>query len=260
MVRNEPIMVTIPERDARLGGSYDYERFLSCGEDPDPDCRPDFSDRMVDELPGGEVGLALVATGSRTLPFLASAGAGAGGAGGSGFCLGPGAPLCATVAVVIGGKFIQNIMYDERLVEVSVDQDDGDAAVTPPEAAPEPTAPTEPATSAAGGTRGPPRGDEGCIDRCAVPDPATAVRAPYRRLEDLPGVGPSIAGDLRRIGVLRPSELGSLDPEALYERLQDVDGPTDRCVLYVFRCAQYAVTNSDPNPELLRWWNWKDAP
>jgi hypothetical protein len=29
-------------------------------------------------------------------------------------------------------------------------------------------------------------------------------------------------------------------------------------VLYVFRCAVYFANNSTHDPELLKWWNWKD--
>jgi len=32
----------------------------------------------------------------------------------------------------------------------------------------------------------------------------------------------------------------------------------DRCVLYTFRCAVYAVSAPDPEADLLKWWNWKD--
>lgn len=81
----------------------------------------------------------------------------------------------------------------------------------------------------------------------------------YSRLEDLPGIGPSIADDLRRIGVERPEQLPGEDPYELFDRLEAIDGPTDRCVLYVFRCAQYAVNKGpDGDPELLKWWSWKD--
>jgi hypothetical protein len=34
--------------------------------------------------------------------------------------------------------------------------------------------------------------------------------------------------------------------------------PVDRCVLYVFRCAVYYANNKTHDPELLKWWNWKD--
>jgi hypothetical protein len=33
----------------------------------------------------------------------------------------------------------------------------------------------------------------------------------------------------------------------------------DRCVLYVFRCAVYFASESKHDPELLKWWNWKDG-
>jgi hypothetical protein len=33
----------------------------------------------------------------------------------------------------------------------------------------------------------------------------------------------------------------------------------DRCVLYVFRCAVYFASEAEHDPELLKWWNWKDA-
>jgi hypothetical protein len=79
-------------------------------------------------------------------------------------------------------------------------------------------------------------------------------------LENLPGVGPAIAGDLRRLGVDSPRQLEGEDPEQLFERLIALDGPTDRCVLYTFRAAHYYATTPDAevDPPLLLWWNWKD--
>jgi hypothetical protein len=32
----------------------------------------------------------------------------------------------------------------------------------------------------------------------------------------------------------------------------------DRCMLNVFRCAVYYASNDIHDPELLKWWNWKD--
>jgi len=80
------------------------------------------------------------------------------------------------------------------------------------------------------------------------------------RLESLPGIGPSIAEDLRRIGVHDPAQLRHEEPEDLYERLQAVDGPTDRCVLYTFRAAHHFVTRNGAvdDAALLLWWNWTD--
>ena len=80
-------------------------------------------------------------------------------------------------------------------------------------------------------------------------------------LEGLPGIGPRIANDLRRLGVDHPSALRSLEAEELYARLVALDGPTDRCVLYAFRCAKYFVATNDDElaSDRLRWWTWKDT-
>jgi hypothetical protein len=78
-------------------------------------------------------------------------------------------------------------------------------------------------------------------------------------LQDLPGVGPSIAADLRSLGVRSIRDLARRDPERLYRRLCNLTGERqDPCVLYVFRCAVYASRTQTPDPELLTWWAWKD--
>lgn len=78
-------------------------------------------------------------------------------------------------------------------------------------------------------------------------------------LEELPGVGPNLARHLREIGVSDPSELRDGDPERMYSELCELHGRSfDRCVLYAFRCAVYYVSHESRDPELLKWWNWKD--
>lgn len=78
-------------------------------------------------------------------------------------------------------------------------------------------------------------------------------------LQDIPGVGPSIARDLIDLGYTRVRQLRDADPEQLYQRLMALRGVhIDRCVLYVFRGAVYFASNSVHDPELLKWWNWKD--
>ena len=78
-------------------------------------------------------------------------------------------------------------------------------------------------------------------------------------LQQLPGIGPSLAGDLRALGVRRPADLRRRNPEQLYLRLNRLRGRRqDPCVLYAFRCAAYAARTSRPRPQLLKWWNWKD--
>lgn len=79
----------------------------------------------------------------------------------------------------------------------------------------------------------------------------------YSTMRDLPGVGPSLADDYARIGITNPQELREATPEELFDRLESIDGPTDRCVLYVFRCARYAMSTPEPEPHLLKWWAWK---
>ncbi len=79
-------------------------------------------------------------------------------------------------------------------------------------------------------------------------------------LLSIPGIGPSLAKDLRLIGVDRPSCLKGEDPEKLYRKLEKVTGThQDRCVLYTFRCAVYFVNAKKHNKKLLNWWEWSDA-
>lgn len=78
-------------------------------------------------------------------------------------------------------------------------------------------------------------------------------------LEQIPGVGQSIAQHLKDIGICSIDELKGQKPEQLYQRLCDFKAsPVDRCMLYVLRCAVYYVTNTKHDGELLKWWNWKD--
>ena len=78
-------------------------------------------------------------------------------------------------------------------------------------------------------------------------------------LRVIPGIGPSLAGDLRALGIERVQQLMGEDPNVLYERLCVHQGVrVDRCVLYVFRCAIY-FAEGGKDSELLKWWNWKDA-
>ncbi len=79
-------------------------------------------------------------------------------------------------------------------------------------------------------------------------------------LRQIPGVGPAIARDLHDMGIRHVADLDGADPQRLYERLSALRGSAiDRCVLYVFRCAVYFASHRDHDPELLKWWNWKDG-
>jgi hypothetical protein len=78
-------------------------------------------------------------------------------------------------------------------------------------------------------------------------------------LQTIPGVGPSIARDLRQLGVRRVADLKQRDPEQLYRRLNQIRGVRqDPCLLYTFRCAVYFASTARPAAERLKWWWWKD--
>lgn len=79
-------------------------------------------------------------------------------------------------------------------------------------------------------------------------------------LREIPGVGVAVEGDLVALGIRRVRDLVGRDPEELYARLCALQGgPVDRCMLYTFRCAVYFAETPLGDPELLRWWAWKDA-
>ncbi|MEO8448359.1 MAG: helix-hairpin-helix domain-containing protein [Gemmatimonadota bacterium] len=85
--------------------------------------------------------------------------------------------------------------------------------------------------------------------RPASKDPLTVI----------PSIGPSLATDLRLLGFEAVSDLKGADPEQMYEELcRKTRTRQDPCVLYSFRCAVYYATRSRHDPELLKWWNWKN--
>lgn len=90
------------------------------------------------------------------------------------------------------------------------------------------------------------------------------MRMYYCGMEDelleIPGVGRSIAIDLCDLGIQSVRQLKNQNPELLYEKLCKIRGThIDRCMLYVLRCAVYFASNKKHDPELLKWWNWKDT-
>ena len=77
-------------------------------------------------------------------------------------------------------------------------------------------------------------------------------------LQNIPGVGKSIAQDLRNIGIRTINDLKGKNPKKLYEASNNYVGVVqDRCLLYVFKCAVY-FAEGGKNKEKLKWWNWKD--
>ena len=80
-----------------------------------------------------------------------------------------------------------------------------------------------------------------------------------KNLREIPGVGKSIAEDLWKLGIRAVDDLKDREPDELYSRLCSLQQQqVDRCMLYVFRCAVYYASHEMHDPELLKWWNWKD--
>lgn len=80
-----------------------------------------------------------------------------------------------------------------------------------------------------------------------------------KEFQKIPGVGRSLSKDLYGLGYRSLKDLKNQDPEDMYlKHCVQKGGPVDRCVLYVFREAVYFASNKKHDPELLKWWNWKD--
>lgn len=80
------------------------------------------------------------------------------------------------------------------------------------------------------------------------------------KLQSIPGVGKSLSKDLVDLGYQNVNDLKDENPETMYQNLMQIRGcHIDRCVLYVFRCAVYYADHPSHDPELLKWWNWKDG-
>ncbi|HMM23671.1 helix-hairpin-helix domain-containing protein [Pseudoxanthomonas mexicana] len=72
-------------------------------------------------------------------------------------------------------------------------------------------------------------------------------------LEDIPNIGPSIAGDLRGIGIATPRALVRQDPYALYERVNAATGQRhDPCLCDCFIAAVRFMEGGPPTP----WWRY----
>ncbi len=84
---------------------------------------------------------------------------------------------------------------------------------------------------------------------------ASKARSPAdcRTLEQLPNIGPSLAADLRSIGITEPRQLVGLDGWTLYHRLCDASGQRqDPCVLDTFLAITDFMRGAPPAP----WWHY----
>lgn len=78
-------------------------------------------------------------------------------------------------------------------------------------------------------------------------------RADITDLEDIPNIGPSIAANMRLIGVLLPQNLLGKDPYTMYDDLCRTTGVRhDPCVIDVFIAAVRFMAGEPPKP----WWKY----
>lgn len=72
-------------------------------------------------------------------------------------------------------------------------------------------------------------------------------------LEQLPNIGPSLAADLRLLGVVHPRDLATRDAFVLYQSLCAITGKRqDPCVLDTFMAATDFMRGGQARP----WWNY----
>lgn len=82
-------------------------------------------------------------------------------------------------------------------------------------------------------------------------NPSKTVRSTTHVLTDLPNIGPSIAEDLRVVGIHTPVDLVGKNPLELYNQLNALTGIRhDPCVLDVFMSVTDYMAGNDAQP----WW------
>jgi len=75
------------------------------------------------------------------------------------------------------------------------------------------------------------------------------IASEARRLQDIPNIGPSIAGDLRAIGIDEPHQLVGQDPHDLYRRSNIVAAVRqDPCLVDCFISAVRFMEGAPPHP------------
>ena len=90
----------------------------------------------------------------------------------------------------------------------------------------------------------------------ALPPRKARVAAECQRLEQLPNIGPSLAADLRLVGVHQPQALTTADAFALYQALCRTTGKRhDPCVLDTFMAACDFMRGAAAKP----WWHYTAA-
>ena len=86
-----------------------------------------------------------------------------------------------------------------------------------------------------------------------IKSPKAASAHACGTLEQLPNVGPAMAGDLRALGIRHPSELAGRYAYALYRALEQHSGKRqDPCVLDTFLAVVDFMNGASPRP----WWDY----
>ena len=86
-----------------------------------------------------------------------------------------------------------------------------------------------------------------------IKSPKAASAAECHALEQLPNIGPSLAADLRLIGIEHPAELRGKDAFVLYQKLCAATGQRhDPCVLDTFMAATDFMQGAPAAP----WWHY----
>jgi len=87
----------------------------------------------------------------------------------------------------------------------------------------------------------------------AIKSPKAASATQCSSLEQLPNIGPSLAADLRSIGIHAPSDLRGKDAFMLYQKLCAATGRRqDPCVLDTFMAATDFMRGAPAAP----WWHY----
>jgi Pathogenicity locus len=91
------------------------------------------------------------------------------------------------------------------------------------------------------------------VNALRIKSPKAARADECEALEDLPNIGPSLAADLRLIGIRHPRELKGRDPFVLYQALAAATGTRqDPCVLDTFMAATDFMNGAAAAP----WWRY----
>jgi hypothetical protein len=78
-------------------------------------------------------------------------------------------------------------------------------------------------------------------------------RQDVAQLQHIPNVGPAVAADLRRLGIMSPDELLGRDPYAMYDDLCRITGQRhDPCLLDTFIAAVRFMEGGPKKP----WWKY----